>query len=113
MFAKSAAPFTRSAAAARLEFDEPDFRASQWLVDEAAGVAAAKNANGERALVWRVGDGIVVRRLGVEQIDARDADGYLVIDLPDHTVPPLRIEMDTDEALLWRGWLSSEGEGNA
>lgn len=61
-FRQAPVPVDEKEARERLAFDEPDFTPARWLFDREGRAALAEGANGDFALVFRVGVDLVTRR---------------------------------------------------
>ena len=86
----------------RLAFDEPDFQATAWLIDNESSTAIALSDGGEIALIKKAGDGLVTRRgrSGDLQCDQDGAD--LNFTFPDHTFRSFAVRATSDsEAQQW------------
>lgn len=88
-------------AAERLSFDEPDFEPIDWLLDENAKAALARNSAGEIAIVAAHGDGLVTRRAGAGRVQAEYRDGGLTVDPIDHTMRRTRFAADRETVNAW------------
>lgn len=94
---------TDRTAAERLEFDEPDFRAGEWLIGADGKSAAALSVDGaETALVFAVGDRLASRRfrhgaVGIERVGAT-----VIFRMGELSLPKARLEAaDEDAAEQW------------
>lgn len=79
MFRDQQQPVHEDAARARLAFDEPDFTACRWLIDERGRAALAEGEGGEFALVFRLGADLVTRRFPAQGVKVAIYPGALVI----------------------------------
>lgn len=79
MFRAPSNPVTEEEARARLAFDEPDFAPVRWLIDKNGNAALAEGADGDYALVSRLGLDLVTRRFPAEAVRAAEEAGALVI----------------------------------
>jgi hypothetical protein len=70
---------TEAEARERLAFDEPDFRPVRWLIDKDGRAALAEGAEGDVALVSRLGLDLVTRRYPAAAVRAAEEDGALVV----------------------------------
>ncbi len=97
-----------ASASDRLSFDEPDFRASRWMVGADGKAAAAVSADGrETALVFSVGDGLASRRfrhgsVGLEKVGA-------AIDFQLNEPSRVRVRLAAADKKAAEQWLLSLG----
>ena len=99
-------PVDEAAASARLEFDEPDFAPRRWLIDRDGRAALAEGANGEFALVFRLGVDLVTRRFPAGAAKAEARDGALVVRPGD---PGARaVTLAGGDAALWARNIAGE-----
>lgn len=100
-------PLGLADAKARLSFDEPDFRAVDWIVDrqENAALASAEN---EIALVFRMGDNLVTRRSSLATASIDQDAGILSISL-DGLMTPLELDTGSEEIAVQ--WVGRYGKG--
>lgn len=101
IFGKVDAPFALDAVRERLAFDEPDFKAVDWLIDESAKAALARNEAGEIAIVTAHGDGLVTRRIAAGRMRAHYGEGKLTVDPVDHTTGRAHFVTDGETARAW------------
>jgi hypothetical protein len=102
-----------AAAAARLAFDEPDFRPSAWLVSEDGRAAlAADEAGREFALVFAVGDGLATRRAALGSRPAQRDGRAVTILLNEFSKRRVRlVARDESAAEDWAGRLAKPALG--
>lgn len=101
IFPGGRANLTLELAKQRLQFDEPDFAPTNWVVDAGDGSALARNADGEVALVYVHGGDVATRRAPASTVQMSYADGILIIAKIDHTSRAASIRMGADEAPSW------------
>ncbi|MEL6213647.1 MAG: hypothetical protein AAFY22_02935 [Pseudomonadota bacterium] len=93
------AAVTRESASARLEFDEPNFVVSAWLID-ARNRAAAALGRGEACFVFAMGDKLASRR--ATSFDVSFSGEEVRVILKADTVRPLVLTAETgEEAAEW------------
>ena len=99
---KSAA-VTREAAAERLAFDEPDFRAAEWMVGADGKAAATVSIDGaEAALIFAIGDGLASRRFRRGGVALRRDGSTLLIDTREPSLWGLKLKApDEASAAEW------------
>ncbi len=96
---------TEAAAAEKLAFDEPDFRAAAWFVGADGKSAAAVSADGEEvALVFVVGDSYATRRLVRSAVRAEQAEAVLRFRLGEASRPTVLLL--APDAATSQHWLS-------
>ncbi|WP_425409043.1 hypothetical protein [Hyphococcus sp.] len=79
MFRTPFKPVTQEEARERLAFDEPDFTPAHWLVDDKGKAVFVEGADGDYALVSRLGLDLVTRRFQGEAVRATEQSGALRI----------------------------------
>ena len=112
LFGGGALVFNKAAVEDRLCFDEPDFSPADWIIDEAARAALARNENNEVALIVANGDGLAIRRFqSPDALSARYANGVLSLTPHDHTSRKVTLSAPDIEAqpLEGRQWLDCLG----
>ncbi len=73
-------PLDVARASERLAFDEPDFAPTRWLVDAGGRAALAEGANGDFAVVCRLGIDLVTRRFPAGAAAVKtEANGIVVV----------------------------------
>jgi len=100
LFAGRPAPVDAVNAGERLAFDEPDFEVRSWAVDKGGRAALAIAANGEAALIARVGGDLVTRRFRSSSADIVSDGDRLIIGLSDLTAPRMALEVGPQAAEL-------------
>lgn len=91
-----------------LRFDEPDFAATNWLVDSRNGAALCYSQNGDLALVFRMGDNFATRRGPLNKFNLARQGVRMVVRGPG-LIRGVKIYAETDEdAAYWAGVLSRE-----
>lgn len=86
---------TVQSAADRLQLDEPDFKALEWIVGEDGRAAIAVGAS-EACIVFALGDRLVSRR--VRTFHSTLDGASMRIDLDDHTTPEVRLRLATPQS---------------
>lgn len=109
IFGDTKSSLNAAKAAERLSFDEPDFQPVDWLIDESAKAALARNGAGEIAIIVAHGDGLVTRRVGAGRARAAYADGRLTVDPVDHTTSRAGFATDSETARIWLGHFVQTG----
>ncbi len=107
IFGKVDTPFGLDSVRERLAFDEPDFQAVDWLIDEGAKAALARNEAGEMAIVTAHGDGLVTRRIAAGRMRAHYGDGKITVDPVDHTTGRTHFAADSETARAWLAHLQA------
>lgn len=79
LFPPAPASLTEEEARERLAFDEPDFHPVRWLIDRNGRAALAEGADGDVALVSRLGLDLVTRRYPAAALRATEEGGALVV----------------------------------
>lgn len=93
------------AAAERLAFDEPDFRAGDWLVGADGKAAAALSEGGaELALVFAVGDSLATRRLKRDKANVSRRGAAVEFRLGEAALGSVRVAAASEAAA--EQWLS-------
>lgn len=105
-FRKKSEPLTRERACARIAFDEPDFEATEWLIDEHANAALAMNGKGEFVLARGMGDDVLTRRFRAGDAIVAQENGRLIIKLRDISVPAIGMTVG-ERAEPWARLLST------
>ncbi|WP_395073716.1 hypothetical protein [Hyphococcus sp.] len=90
---------TEELARERLAFDEPDFSPVQWLIDRDGRAALAEGADGDYALVSRLGLELVTRRYPGAVMKVADCDGVLIVAPLDPGAT--EISLAADDAAQW------------
>ncbi len=80
-----------SAAQSRLAFDEPDFQPLAWLFDGEGRAALAEGADGDFALVFRLGADLVTRRFPAGVASATAKEGALIVRPADPGAGPVTL----------------------
>jgi len=102
IFGAAQQPLNTGSAVGRLAFDEPDFAPVEWVVDEAAGAAIARNGAGEIALIKAVGDGLATRRAKAGTFSCAHDGKVLTIAPPDLTFGGVTVTAANEaEAMQW------------
>lgn len=83
----------------RLTFEEPDFEAIDWLIDDQGKCALAQGAAGEFALIRKLGLDLVVRRFPGEAVRASLEDGRLILRFADASFS--RASLASADAPAW------------
>ena len=108
LFPAPAAKVTEAEARERLALDEPDFTPSAWLMDARGRAALAEGADGEYALVKKVGLDLAIRRFRKGDMQVGDREGDLVLSSGDLTLPETRIL--NPKASAWKLKLKSQSD---
>lgn len=96
-------PLSLAAAKERLGFDEPDFVATDWLLDPKQSAALAASDTDEMALVFRMGDNFATRRFALSQAKI-DREGEGLVLAIEGLSSRLRLDAGSEEmAALWVG----------
>lgn len=104
------APLAEAAARERLALDEPDFAPVDWLFDETAGRALARDAGGDIALLFVLGDRLGSRRWRVGEKPVAVDGARLIIRLDEPSLKSVMIQApDGDAAALWARQLQGDG----
>lgn len=107
LFRAPAPAVTKEAATERLAFDEPDFRPIRWLVDGKGRAALAEGADGDVAIVSRLGVDLLTRRFPAEAVRASEQTGMLVIRPNDPG--SRRLVIEAEGAAEWARKLGAAG----
>lgn len=101
--AMRSATVTDRAAAERLAFDEPDFRAGEWLIGADGKSAAALSADSaETALVFAVGDRLASRRFRHGAIGLEREGATVIFRVSEPSLPRVRLTApDEHSAEQW------------
>jgi hypothetical protein len=106
-FRAPAQPVTEAAAAERLAFDEPDFRPVRWLADAKGRAVIAEGADGDVAVVSRLGTDLVTRRFPAGAVRASAETGALTIRPGDPG--SRRLVIEAEGAAEWARKLGAAG----
>lgn len=90
---------TEKNARERLAFDEPDFDPVSWLIDREGRGALVEGADGDVALVTRLGLDLVTRRYPASALKVVESEGVLVVAPLDPGARKVRLA--ADNAAQW------------
>ena len=102
-------PITLERAVDRAAFDEPDFVAAHWLVDDLGRAAVGVSEEGEALIAFRVGDGVATRRIPVVALAATAQSDEIVVRLREPTIDAIHLKASPHKkAAEWVGRLGGK-----
>lgn len=99
LFRAPSNPVTEEEARSRLALDEPDFRPAGWLFDRDGRSVLIEGADGDYALVSRLGLDLVTRRFDARMLKATEEAGVLTIRPGDPGARVVRLA--SPDAAVW------------